>query len=304
MPRGLILLLVLLLLACPNPAGGQVEDVLVPGERLKIGLVGGLVDGEATWFVRRVSSSGRLYLPDDFSPVVKGQTRGEVELRLRQHYGATSAVISRLDQGENHGIGQVAEPPPPLDPLLRGHRLNEPIVGEMTLRAAMDRIEAQIGLSIRVEFTAMELEGIDREAVYAFDLPAGISIGRAIEATLKDVSGGFASLGFAVREGIVIVTTMDEIARRMRTTEVYDIRDLLLRVDEPDRPQAVENLTYLITDLINPDHWRQNGGTAASISETRGYLVIDGLASTHAEVERLLSKLREVSGPGDEEAPS
>jgi hypothetical protein len=150
----------------------------------------------------------------------------------------------------------------------------------------------------------MELEGIDREAVYAFDLPAGISIGRAIEATLKDVSGGFASLGFAVRDGIVIVTTMDEIARRMRTTEVYDIRDLLLRVDEPDRPQAVENLTYLITDLINPDHWRQNGGTAASISETRRYLVIDGLASTHAEVERLLSKLREVSGPGDEEAPS
>ncbi len=63
--------------------------------------------------------------------------------------------------------------------------------------------------------------------------------------------------------------------------------------DEGDREERVTEILELIRETIEPDSWRESGGTVASINEINGQLVVTQTASAHAEIQDLLGKLRE-----------
>lgn len=56
----------------------------------------------------------------------------------------------------------------------------------------------------------------------------------------------------------------------------------------------VENLCQLITDFVEPESWRINGGLIGSISEMRGVLFISQTPSNHERIADLITKFREL----------
>jgi general secretion pathway protein D len=63
--------------------------------------------------------------------------------------------------------------------------------------------------------------------------------------------------------------------------------------DGQDREERVDELLELIRNTIEPDSWRESGGTVAAIAEINGQLVVTQTASAHSEIQDLLGKLRE-----------
>ncbi|MCA9250116.1 MAG: hypothetical protein KDA54_03195 [Phycisphaerales bacterium] len=63
--------------------------------------------------------------------------------------------------------------------------------------------------------------------------------------------------------------------------------------EEGTREERVDALLELIRNTIEPDSWRENGGTDAAIAELGGQLVVTQTASAHADIQDLLGKLRD-----------
>ncbi|MDY6912935.1 MAG: hypothetical protein SVT52_00520, partial [Planctomycetota bacterium] len=83
------------------------------------------------------------------------------------------------------------------------------------------------GVSIYVNWRALEAVGVDRATTVNVHL-VGVTFEKALRIILNDV-GGVTPLKFVVDEGVITVSTDDDLSRRT-TTRVYDIRDLIVRV--------------------------------------------------------------------------
>ncbi len=63
--------------------------------------------------------------------------------------------------------------------------------------------------------------------------------------------------------------------------------------EEGTREERVDALLELIRNTIEPDSWRESGGTDAAIAELGGQLVVTQTASAHSDIQDLLGKLRD-----------
>lgn len=287
------------LVAAQNELPDDVGERLVAGERLKIGLVGDVIDGESLWLVRRVGWDGAIHLPTNVKVVVAGLPRGQVEQTLAARYGAEFVIISRLDRGEDHGGGAVVEEVRLEDPDLSRIALTKPPPLTTTLQEALEHIAKTTGLNIIPNWAAFELEGVDRTTEIDVSLPEGIPVGQALSILLEQASGGFAELDWVVKDGIVHVTTLEDLAQRFVTTELHDVRDMLSAATpgDFDRQTRVQQIIELIQDTVESDAWKVNGGTIGSIAEMDGVLVITATPAMHEETAQLLDKLRQTKLP-------
>lgn len=282
-------------------------ETLAVGERLKIGIVGGMTPGEPFWLVRQVEAGGSIHLPGGTTLTVAGLTRPDVELAIAAQFNGGRVVISRLDRGEDHGGGAVRVEAPPLDPELGGLTLVEPLQGTFPFEELLGLIREQTDLSFVVNYSAMELEGIDRNTEVSVDLPAGITLRQTLDLVLGQLSGGFAELGWQADGPLVRLTTLDELSRHT-TTVTYDLTRLLWLTAEIDalqepteehRPsyaERVEDVIQLITDTHATDSWKDNGGSVGAITEISGSLIVVQLDSVHARIRSLLEKLERSAG--------
>ena len=106
-------------------------------------------------------------------------------------------------------------------------------------------------------------------------------------------------------------------AKDETATRVYDVSDLLWQItDYPaenpmpvingpapappavrmSREDLVDNLTKLITDTVEPDSWKENGGTIGALREMNGRLIVTQTTETHRQINDLLHALREDHG--------
>jgi hypothetical protein len=134
---------------------------------------------------------------------------------------------------------------------------------------------------------------------------------------------------YIVRHGVVMLTS-EEKASEQLSSRAYNVRDLLepwparntraavaagplpvpqgtqvvwSKGDARSRAeyhQAAYEIIDLITSMVAPDSWSDNGG-AGSISMYRGLLVVSQTEDVHSDVDLLLRQLRagEKSQPGD-----
>jgi len=104
-------------------------------------------------------------------------------------------------------------------------------------------------------------------------------------------------------------------------TRVYDVRDLILSVDDAPpnefagadsdrqtgtspsttqplspRDQSIKLIIGTIQDTIGPDSWKDRGGSVGSIREIAGQLIVTQTPENQAAIERLLGQLRENRG--------
>jgi len=156
---------------------------------------------------------------------------------------------------------------------------------------------------------------------------------KVLRTVLDDVAGEGVNLDYVVDEGSIVVSTEDDLSGpRYRRTRVYDIRDLIVRIPNfegpsisltqaanqagnnnnagglwgtnnnannnnesnfPTRAELVSDILYMIRSTIEPESWRENGGTVGSLREFGGQIVVTHIPRVHRKLMNLLAQLRE-----------
>lgn len=171
----------------------------------------------------------------------------------------------------------------------------------------IDFLRDQTSQNILVDWRAMEAAGVDRNAPVSARM-RNVSAGKALRIILDHVGGDTVKLSYAVDGNIVNVSTADALAKET-VTRVYDIRDMIIEVpdytSEKPAPQTqpvdpakvraknVEQVTDLIKETVDPDSWRENGGSVGALREIQGQLIITQTQENQRSIAVLLDQLRE-----------
>jgi hypothetical protein len=161
---------------------------------------------------------------------------------------------------------------------------------------AIDSLQKMTGVIISVDWKTLADANVSRTApvsVRTRDVPLpsvfDLLFAKPINGTLVD---------YGVQDGIIVISTREEAAKDviMRLYDVYDMRDFMAQANESGREQVVDNMVELITDTIDPESWRDNGGMIGSIRELRGRLLVTQTWSNHERIAEDLYALRKSGG--------
>jgi beta-lactamase regulating signal transducer with metallopeptidase domain len=183
------------------------------------------------------------------------------------------------------------------------------------------------GVNIFVNWKALEAAGIDRKEPVTARM-RNVRFSKALQVVLESASSQAAHIGYSADDGVVTVSTADDLAKNT-LTRVYDIRDLLVMTPDfipgegllglspttkpseprPDQPgdkrdeelrktraALVNDVVQLITETVATDTWKDNGGSTGSVRELSGQLIVTQTPENHLELVRLLEQLRETKG--------
>lgn len=174
---------------------------------------------------------------------------------------------------------------------------------------AIDRLRRESGANLVVNWRALETAGIDMSAEVNVKLH-DLKISRVLSIILDDVGGGTVKLGYVIDDGIVTISTLDDLAsKQTKTTRVYDIRDLLAELALSDdipmlgiapttaptteslesrKALRLDALAYLVQETIEPGSYVPPYG----IQEISGQLIVTATPDDQQKVAFLLDQLR------------
>jgi len=98
----------------------------------------------------------------------------------------------------------------------------------------IDFLRDATACNIYVNWGALQAVGIDKNTPVNVRL-VNVTFEKALKTILKDV-GGVNPLGFIVDDGVITISTQDDLSRQT-LTRVYDIRDLIVRVPNFSGPE-------------------------------------------------------------------
>jgi len=240
--------------------------------------------------------------------------------------------ITARRQPLSDGLGSENEASRALNNRLKTMRIPRVQFDNVGLEAVIDWIQNFANINIHVKWPALELSSppiTPDSQVRGINL-TNVTVEKALRTILEDVSGGWTPLTYLVEDGVLTISTREDLsAMRYRRTEVYDIRDLIIAVpdfagprmevgnagssnggggslfneddddddnndDAPSRQEIITSIIDLITGTIDPTSWRGDmGGDIGSIRQIHGQLVITQTPDNHREILELINKLRE-----------
>lgn len=190
---------------------------------------------------------------------------------------------------------------------------------ETPLAEVYDFVRDVAGINLHVNWRALEEVGVTRDTTVNLNL-RNITVRKLLDLLIADI-GAADRLTWYVDDGVVEVT-MRDVADQRTIVRVYPIDDLIMEIpdfvgpnlnlsslntgggqngggssvsllqendsrEDRDQPrtkaQRVQALIDLITQTIQPDIWRINGGTA-TIAYLNGSLVINAPRSIHEAI--------------------
>jgi hypothetical protein len=170
------------------------------------------------------------------------------------------------------------------------------------LAEAFDFLRDTTGLNFFVNWRALEAAGIDRNAPVSLRL-RNVPYELALRYILRDAGGGSVKLEFAVIDGLVNISTEEELAAEVKV-RVYNIARLLHHLpttrpaadptafaSEPQFEDKADRVIQIIKETVAPDSWRDAGGAVGSIREINGRLVVAQTETNHALIARLLEEI-------------
>lgn len=208
-------------------------------------------------------------------------------------------------------------------------RLPEVRFDNVAFSEVIDFFRDVTGTNIFVNWRALETSGIDRTTPVTARL-RDVKFAKALQTVIDDVGGGIVPLSYSIDDGVITVSTQEDLARNT-IVQVYDIRDLIISIPDfeapevsfsvdlsasggrgggggglsfnlsgspeeeepPTREELVEQITTLVQDTVAPETWRTAGGTIGAISELYGNLIVTQTPENHRTLVALLDKLRE-----------
>jgi hypothetical protein len=173
-------------------------------------------------------------------------------------------------------------------------------VKEMQFDKLVSYLSELTGANFYIDWRSLDAAGIDSRATVTLNLQ-GVPASVVLKVALAELGGDNVQLGYHIRQGVVEISTMDDLSRDT-VTFIYDVRDLLeqevarsrKRPSEPEinEADAAEMLARLIQDTIDPTGWRDAGGTTGGFRAFAGRLIITQTPENHEQVLGLLSALR------------
>ncbi len=145
------------------------------------------------------------------------------------------------------------------------------------------------GLSIHVKWSILENAGYTKEQTINVHL-SNVPVEKALNVILEDVGGavpGSRGLGYAIDEGVITISTKDDLSLN-KVTRVYDIRDMILYVPDFTGPQMD------LSEITRQRQTAEGGGAEEGIfSGTEAEP--DEEARTKAEIiQNIITNIKEV----------
>ncbi|MGC4030359.1 MAG: hypothetical protein QM754_01240 [Tepidisphaeraceae bacterium] len=174
------------------------------------------------------------------------------------------------------------------------------LTGE-TVEESFGRLAGGSGQKIFVNWKALEAAGVSRTLPVTLTF-SRLTLGQAMTRMVDNLNtpGCPATIGFAVEDGVVTVSSTEDLAKNVET-RAYDVRAWLpvmsdangnapalgpspITVDPKLRDAAAEKTVRRVMG-IQPRTWKANGGSIGSVRELGGQLIV-----THTpEVHRLIA---------------
>jgi hypothetical protein len=157
------------------------------------------------------------------------------------------------------------------------------------LKSFLAFLEDELDVQIYAKRKPLEDAGMqDLDAPISIDL-SHVRGEMLLDLVLKEID-----LGFTIRDGIVMVTTPEDLACILEI-RVYDCRNLLgeqqfLQAATPVNCTPASRLINVVCDTVTPHLWSKVGGQG-TISEYSGLLVVSQTSAVHGEVATLLEEL-------------
>jgi hypothetical protein len=154
----------------------------------------------------------------------------------------------------------------PLDPVRQ--RLDQVIPGvnvtKMPLSKVLEYIGEASGVNLHVDWGALEAAGIAPDTPVTLNLQQ-LPASQVLTRVLRDVGGGNILLRYRIEDGIVDVSTADDLSRH-QVARVYHVRDLIEDALARDRrlneaaakkteDDAVNELMKFLAEAVEPLTW-------------------------------------------------
>jgi len=148
-------------------------------------------------------------------------------------------------------------------------------IEKMPLDAALEKVAREWGVKVWVNWNVVESAGGKRDEPVSVKME-GVPARQILHAILSQ--GGSADLQFVVDDNVVIVSTRDELSSaKYQVVAVYDVREFFadVELDSPEAQALAGAIMDTIKATVEPDSWRDAGGTVGSIRVLNGQLIIN-----------------------------
>jgi len=168
----------------------------------------------------------------------------------------------------------------------------EAVLGETTSLQFLEQplgdvvafLEDHHKIEIQLDHNALDSAGVNTDSPVTIDVE-GISLRSALNLMLKSID-----LTYCVRDGVLLVTTTEEVEDEL-VTKVYDARRFLYVTDKyGERKRDSEPLFDLVTTHVRPSDWMYVGGMG-SIDFVDQSAVVSQSWSTQREVADFMTAL-------------
>jgi hypothetical protein len=153
------------------------------------------------------------------------------------------------------------------------------------------------GMNIVVNEKALEGAGVDLKTPISLKL-RDVRVEDVFKHIARQAGGATARLGFSVDGDAMTFSTEEDLARSTMT-KAYNVRDLIQAATtqpaEGAHERALDSLKQVIQNNIDPDGWRDAGGTVGAISTFGDMFVIQTTVQNHILIDSLLQDLRETN---------
>jgi hypothetical protein len=168
------------------------------------------------------------------------------------------------------------------------------IAADHSLRQVLEAMQGQTKLGLVVNWGEIE------EAGGNIDDPLGLALKDAPLETALDLladarrQGGL-PLAWRVKDKTIEFGLKHVLDRREASLASYDISEVLGSLSGNygrEYAEAVADINQLLTQMVEPDSWRENGGDAATINVVGGKMFIQAPPPMHEQVDWILEQLK------------
>jgi hypothetical protein len=187
-------------------------------------------------------------------------------------------------------------------------RLDSVKLDPSTLERAVEVLRKLSGANIVVEWGVLHNAGLERKQRVSVRLE-NVSLDTALRVLLEDANDAIpppndrTRVAFAEGDDGVITISTPYVLENRTVTRIYDVWDLndTLRRRSPN-VDVSDTLVKVMEACVDPISWRDNAGSAGSISTTGDLLIVDQTEANQKKVAQILQELR--TGKGEHFLPA
>lgn len=175
------------------------------------------------------------------------------------------------------------------------------LVAETSLRDALQSVIDEAGVGLMVDWGEIQNNGVEVDAPLGIVF-TGMPGPQALTLIAQSGGGGVFGLDWRMRENnLVEFGLRSSLDRREIELLTYDIAETLAIIADHfanSREEANKQVMELLTSMVEPENWQDNGGDLASMKLVGGRLFVQAPSRMQGKVKWMLDQLPNDAGAG------